>query len=181
MIRTSRLILREWRDSDLDPFAAMGADPRVMEFFPYLNDRATSDALAARIRRHFAEHGFGFWALEIPGVAEFIGFCGIAHVKFEARFTPCVEIGWRLAHAYWGRGYAPEAARAALDYGFKTLGLPEIVAFTTVMNAKSRRVMEKIGMTYDPADDFDHPSLPVGHAIRPHVLYRIRGVSQPPR
>ena len=174
MITTSRLVLREWRNSDCEAFAALNADPRVREFFPSVLDRAESDASVARIRAHFAEYGFGFWAIEAPGVAEFVGMCGMAHARFEAPFTPCVEIGWRLAHEYWGHGYAPEAARAALDYGFTTLGLHEIVAFAVVENTKSRRVMEKIGMTYDPVDDFDHPALPPGHPLRRHVLYRKR-------
>lgn len=181
MIKTSRLILREWRESDLDAFASLNADPRVREFFPSLMTRAESEASIGRMRAHQAEHGFGFWAIEAPGVADCVGMCGLAHVYFEAPFTPCVEIGWRLAHEYWGRGYAPEAARAALDYGFDTLKLDEIVAFAVVENAKSRRVMEKVGMTYDPADDFDHPGLPAGHPLRRHVLYRIRGASRPPR
>lgn len=172
MIKTSRLILREWRDSDLEPFAALNADPRVREYFPSVLDRAESDASVARMRAHFAEYGFGFWAIEVPGVADCVGLCGLAHARFAAPFTPCVEIGWRLAHEYWGRGYAPEAARAALEYGFETLKLPEIVAFTAMTNQKSRRVMEKIGMTYDPADDFDHPALPAGHPLRRHALYR---------
>ena len=181
MIKTPRLVLREWRDADTDPFAALCADPRVMEYFPSVMDPGASAAQVARYRAHFAEHGFGFWAIEVPGVADYVGMCGLQHVRFQARFTPCVEIGWRLAHEFWGRGYAPEAARAALDYAFTTLGLSEVVAFTTVKNARSRRVMEKIGMTYDPADDFDHPSLPAGHPILRHVLYRVRGASRPPR
>jgi RimJ/RimL family protein N-acetyltransferase len=174
VIQTSRLVLREWRDGDLEAFAALNADPRVREYFPSVMTRAESDASIARMRAHFDEYGFGFWAVEVPGVAECVGLCGLAHARFEAPFTPCVEIGWRLAHEYWGRGYAPEAARAALEFGFKTLGLAEIVAFTAVGNAKSRRVMEKIGMTYDPADDFDHPALPEGHPLRRHALYRKR-------
>ncbi len=181
MIRSDRLILREWRDSDIDGFARMSADARVMEFFPSLLDRAQVVAQVDRYRAHVAEHGFGFWAVEAPGVADFVGLCGMAHVRFQAPFAPAVEIGWRLAHEHWGRGYAPEAARAVLDYGFDTLGLDEIVAFAVVANAKSRRVMEKLGMTYDPADDFDHPALPPGHAMRRHVLYRIRGASRRPR
>ena len=174
MIRTSRLILREWRDSDLDAFAAMGADPRVMQFFPSLLVRKQAAAQMARYQAHFAEHRFGFWAIEVPGVADFVGMCGLAHARFAAHFTPCVEIGWRVAYEHWGHGYATEAAKGALEYGFQTLKLPEIVAFAVVANTKSRRVMEKIGMTYDPADDFDHPSFPVGHPLGRHVLYRKR-------
>ena len=174
MITTPRLILREWRDSDVDGFAAMSRDTRVMEFFPSLLDRGQVVSQIARYRAHFAEHGFGFLAIEVPGVADFVGLCGMAHARFEAHFTPCVEIGWRVAHEHWGHGYATEAARGALDYGFRVLKLEEIVAFAVVENTKSRRVMEKIGMTHDPADDFDHPGLPDGHPLRRHVLYRKR-------
>ena len=170
---TARLLLRPWRDDDLLAFAALNADPRVMEFFPKVLDRAESDALAAGIRAHFECRGFGLWAVEVPGVAPFIGFVGLAVPRFEAYFTPCVEIGWRLAHEHWGRGYAPEAARASLAFGFERLGLEEIVSFTTVANRRSRSVMERIGMTWTADDDFDHPSLPEGHPIRRHVLYRI--------
>jgi RimJ/RimL family protein N-acetyltransferase len=171
-IHTHRLHLRLWRDEDLPAFAAMNADPRVMEFFPKPLDRAESDALAARIRDLLAQRGFGLWAVEVPGVADFIGFVGLTVPKFEAHFTPCVEIGWRLAHEHWGRGYATEAARAALDFGFGHLALEEIVSLTTTVNQRSRAVMERIGMTRTPADDFDHPALPEGHPLRRHVLYR---------
>lgn len=122
---------------------------------------------------HFQEHGFGLWAVEIPGVATFAGFVGLSVPRFEAHFTPCVEIGWRLAAPYWGRGYATEGARAALEFGFDHLHLDQIVSFTVPDNVRSRRVMEKIGMTHDPADDFDHPNLPEGHRLRRHVLYGI--------
>jgi RimJ/RimL family protein N-acetyltransferase len=151
----------------------MNADPRVMEFFPKLLDRAESDALAARIRDAFARRGFGLWAVEVPGVADFIGFVGLTVPHFEAHFTPCVEIGWRLARDHWGHGYASEAARAALDFGFWHLGLHEIVSFTTEANQRSRAVMERIGMIRSPADDFDYPALPEGHPLRRHVLYRV--------
>ncbi|HEV3167313.1 MAG TPA: GNAT family N-acetyltransferase [Isosphaeraceae bacterium] len=173
MLTTPRLHLRLWRDEDLTAFAAMNADPRVMEFFPKVLDRADSDAVAARIRNHLAHRGFGLWAVEIPGVADFIGFVGLAVPGFEAHFTPCVEVGWRLAHDYWGRGYASEAARAALDFGFRQLALPEIVSFTAAVNWRSRRVMERIGMQRAPADDFEHPAVPEGHTLRLHVLYRV--------
>jgi RimJ/RimL family protein N-acetyltransferase len=172
MIETNRLQLRHWRTEDLPAFAAMNADPRVVEFLPKALDRAESDARAARIRQHFAIHGFGLWAVEVPGVADFIGFVGLSIAEFEAHFTPCVEVGWRLAHEYWGLGYATEAARAALDFGFNRLALKEIVSFTVPANRRSRAVMERIGMTRTPADDFDHPSLPEGHRLRRHVLYR---------
>jgi RimJ/RimL family protein N-acetyltransferase len=173
-VRTERLILRDWRDEDLALFAELNADPEVMEWFPSVLTRAESDVAAERIRRELAERGFGLWAVEAPGVAPFVGFTGLSVPRFSAHFTPCVEIGWRIAREHWGRGYAPEAARAAFAFGFERLGLDEIVSFTAVGNAKSRRVMEKLGMTYDPADDFDHPSLPPGHPLRQHVLYRIR-------
>jgi len=171
---TPRLRLREWRDSDLAPFAALNADPEVMRYFPEPLDRAASDALVGRIRDHFARHGFGPWAVEIPGVAECAGFVGLMVPTFEAHFTPCVEIGWRLARTAWGKGYATEAARAALDYGFNVLNLYEIVSMTVPANRPSRAVMERLGMARNPADDFDHPRLPVGHALQRHVLYRKR-------
>jgi RimJ/RimL family protein N-acetyltransferase len=173
-IRTERLHLRAWREEDLAPFAAMNADPAVMEFFPRPLDRAESDAAVARIRDHFARHGFGLWAVEAPGVAEFIGFVGLAVPRFEAHFTPCVEIGWRLAREHWGRGYATEAARAVLEFGFRDRALEEIVSFTASVNVRSRAVMERIGMTRSPGDDFDHPAIPEGHPLRRHVLYRAR-------
>jgi RimJ/RimL family protein N-acetyltransferase len=148
-----------------------------MEHFPAVLTRVESDAFAARIRAELAERGFGLWAVEAPGVAPFIGFTGLAVPRFAAHFTPCVEIGWRLAREHWGRGYAPEAARAALAFGFERLGLAEIVSFTALGNARSRRVMEKLGMTHDPAGDFEHPGLPPGHPLRRHVLYRARAAT----
>lgn len=174
MIRTARLILRDWRDDDLDAWAAMCADPRVMEFFPKVLTRAESDEVAARLRVAIAARGFGFWALEVPGVAPFAGFVGLSVPRFEASFTPCVEIGWRLAHAHWGRGYATEGARAALGVGFGEFGLAEIVAYAATGNWRSRHVMEKLGMVYDPAHDFDHLSVPVDAPHRRHALYRLR-------
>lgn len=180
-IHTARLQLRPWRDADLTPFAALNADPRVMEFFPKLLDREESDSRAAAIREHFHQHGFGLWAVELPGVADFIGFVGLCVPRFEAHFTPCVEIGWRLAHEHWGRGYAPEAARAALEFGFRNLALDEIVSFTVPANRRSRSVMERIGMSRDPHDDFEHPMLPKGHPLRGHVLYRAKSPAQSSR
>jgi RimJ/RimL family protein N-acetyltransferase len=194
---TARLTPRGWRDEDLAPFAVMNADPAVMEWLPATLSRAESDALAARIRAELAERGFGLWALEVPGVAPFIGFTGLSVPRFRAHFTgkrsaqrgrspsgvveECVEVGWRIAREHWGRGYATEAARASLSFGFERLGLPEIVAFTAAGNARSRRVMEKLGMTHDPADDFDHPGLAQGHPLQRHVLYRIRSPLVAPR
>jgi RimJ/RimL family protein N-acetyltransferase len=173
-LRTDRLLLRPWRESDLEPFAALNADPAVMEHFAKPLDRAESDAFVARIRSHFDRHGFGFWAVEAPGISDLVGLVGLAIPTFETHFTPCVEIGWRLSRAYWGKGYANEAARASLRYGFEQLGLDEIVAFTVPYNVRSRAVMERIGMTRSAADDFDHPNLPEGHRLRRHVLYRIQ-------
>jgi RimJ/RimL family protein N-acetyltransferase len=173
-VRTERLLLRRWRAADRAPFAALNADPRVMEFFPGLLSRADSDALVVHVETHFAAHGFGPWAVEVPGELPFAGFVGLSVPAFAAAFAPCVEIGWRLDAELWGRGYATEAARAALAFGFAQLGLAEVVAFTVPANVRSRRVMEKVGMTHDPADDFDHPELPVRHPLRHHVLYRAR-------
>jgi RimJ/RimL family protein N-acetyltransferase len=169
---TERLRLRPWRDADLAPFAALNADPEVMRWFPEPLDRERSDALAARIRRSLRLLGFGLWAVEVPGKAEFIGFVGLSEPGFEAPFMACIEVGWRLARAHWHRGYATEAARAAVAFGFETLGREEIVSFTVVGNAPSRAVMERLGMTHDPAEDFDHPSLS-GHPLQRHVLYRL--------
>lgn len=173
-LRTPRLVLRTWRDEDLAPFAAMNADPRVMEHFPSVLTREESDALVVRIGASIEEHRFGFWAVEMPGVANFVGFVGLAVPSFEAPFMPCVEIGWRIAFEHWDRGIATEAARAALDAAFGQLGLAEVVSFTVTDNTRSRRVMERLGMRHDPRDDFDHPRLPEGHPLRRHVLYRIR-------
>jgi RimJ/RimL family protein N-acetyltransferase len=161
------------RDGDMPAFAAMNADARVMEFFPASLSQPESDAMAARIDEHFEEHGYSFWAVEAVGVAGFAGIAGLLVPRFEAHFTPCVEIGWRFAHEFWGRGYASEAARALLGFGFERAGLDEIVSLTVPANERSRRVMERIGMTHDPADDFDHPDLPDGHRLRRHVLYRL--------
>jgi RimJ/RimL family protein N-acetyltransferase len=171
VLRTNRILLRRWRNEDRDAFAMINADPLVTEFLPPMT-RADSDAAADRIQRHFEQHGFGFWALEIPGVTAFAGMVGLAVPRFTAHFTPCVEIGWRLGSPYWNQGYATEAARAALEYGFRELKLQQIVAFTVPTNLRSRRVMERLGMTHDPADDFDHPLLPIEHPLRRHVLYR---------
>jgi RimJ/RimL family protein N-acetyltransferase len=172
-LRTERLLLRRWVPSDRDPFAVLNSDPRVMQHFPSVLSREESDALADHIESSFDQNGFGLWAVEVPNLASFIGFVGLAIPRFEAHFTPCVEIGWRIAAKYWNRGFASEAARAALRFGFETLELEEIVSFTVPGNLPSRRVMERIGMLHYPADDFDHPSLPAGHPLRRHVLYRI--------
>jgi RimJ/RimL family protein N-acetyltransferase len=180
-LKTDRLLLRRWVPADREPFAALNADPRVAEHLPASLSRQESDALAARIEAHFEEHGFGLWAVEVRGVAPFAGFTGLSNPAFQSHFTPCVEIGWRLAAPYWGNGYASEAARAALAFGFDRLGLGEIVSFTVPGNSRSRRVMQRIGMRHDPKDDFDHPALPEGHPLRRHVLYRIARPGAPRR
>jgi RimJ/RimL family protein N-acetyltransferase len=172
-IATERLLLRPWHASDLAAFAEMNADPAVMEHFPAVLGKEESDALASRIQSQLEHHGWGLWAVEIPRVTPFAGFIGLDTPEFDAHFTPCTEIGWRLARAFWGRGYASEGAEAVLEFAFDTLGLDEIVSFTSESNVRSRRVMERIGMSRNPLDDFDHPRLPHGHALRRHVLYRI--------
>jgi RimJ/RimL family protein N-acetyltransferase len=166
------LRLRRWRPEDRKPFAEMNADLRVMKHFPAPLTREESHSFGATIEAAFERHGFGLWAVEIADVAPFAGFIGLAVPRFEAHFTPCVEIGWRLAAEYWNRGYATEGARAAMTFGFDVLHLDEIVAFAVTSNHASRRVMEKIGMSRNAADDFDHPSMPEGHPLRRHVLYR---------
>ena len=171
-LTTARLILRQWRGADLPAFAALNADTDVMEFMDHPLERDASDALARRIRDRIEDTGYGLFAVEVPGVAPFIGFTGLAVPTFEAAFIPCVEIGWRLARAFWGFGYATEEATAVLAFAFSTLRLPEIVSFTTAGNLRSRAVMARLGMTRDPADDFDHPVLPEDHPLRLHVLYR---------
>ena len=176
-LTTPRVRLRPWRDEDLDSLVGLNADPRVMEHFPAPLTRAESEAMLARLRAHFERHGFGFWAAEArgdgAGAAQWIGLVGLAVPTIEAHFTPCVEIGWRLLPQWWGRGFATEAARAALAFGFETLGLGEVVAYTALPNERSRRVMERIGMTRAEADDFDHPMAPEGHRLRRCVLYRL--------
>lgn len=171
-LRTERLLLRPWRESDRDPFAALNADPDVTEFLPRPITREQSDAMVDRIEAHFAEHGFGLFAVELPGEIPFAGFVGLSVPRFEAHFTPCVEIGWRLARATWGRGIATEAAREVMRFAFLEAGLEELVSFTVPSNLRSRAVMERIGMTRDSADDFEHPGLAPGDPLRAHVLYR---------
>ena len=173
MLRTDRLLLRRWGDEDLAPFAALNADADVMEYFPAPLTRERSDALAASIETHFDDVGFGLWAVEVCERLPFIGYVGLNRVSFRAHFTPAVEIGWRLARPQWGNGYATEAARAAVNFGFTELGLTEVVSFTAVANQRSRAVMERLGMEHDPADDFDHPSPHLDDRLRRHVLYRL--------
>lgn len=167
-----RVVLRAWGPHDLAPFAALNADPRVMEHYPSPLTRAQSDAFVReRIVPQFAERGFGLWAVEVPDVAPFVGYVGLDVPRFKAEFTPCVEIGWRLAFPHWGNGYATEAARVAIAFGFADAGLHEIVSFTVPANRRSVAVMKRLGMKY--VAEFDHPSLPDGHRLRRHVLYRL--------
>lgn len=173
MIETRRLVLRPWRADDREPFAALNADPRVMEHFPETLTREASDALVERMEAAWRAHGFCFGAMEQRSDGVFVGMAGLARVPFAASFTPAVEIGWRLARAHWGMGYASEAARAWLEYGFTTLGCDEIVSFTTTANLRSQAVMQRIGMQRDASRDFEHPGLEPGHPLRPHVLYAL--------
>jgi RimJ/RimL family protein N-acetyltransferase len=173
-LETTRLTLRGWCDADREPFARMNADPRVMRHFPARLSRMESDALADRIVSDLDRLGFGLYAAELRPGGEFIGYIGLSEPGFEAHFMPAVEIGWRLAARYWNRGLATEGARAVVRHAFGHLGLNELVSMTLPANLASRRVMEKIGMTHDPADDFDHPRLPDGHRCKRHVLYRLR-------
>jgi RimJ/RimL family protein N-acetyltransferase len=172
-LTTDRLILRRWQASDRIPFAGLNRDPQVMEHFPNRLTRMQSDLFIDRVEAHFEQHGFGLWAAELRGSRTFIGFIGLSVPHFEAPFMPCVEIGWRLGAAHWGKGLATEGARAVVCYAFEFLKLPSIVSFTVPANTRSRRVMEKLGMTHDPEDDFDHPKLIEGHPLRRHVLYRL--------
>jgi RimJ/RimL family protein N-acetyltransferase len=173
-LRTERLVLRPWRESDLEPFAALNADDRVTRTLAGSLDRAASDAMAARFSASFEKHGFGYWAVELPGVAPFVGALGLSVPAFDAAFMPAVEIGWRLAFDHWGKGYATEGAKAALDFGFDDAGLAEIVSFTAASNTRSRAVMERLGMRTDPKDDFNHVKLGPAHPLYHHVLYRLR-------
>lgn len=167
----ARVRLRPWREADLAPLAAINADPAVMRHFPALMDRAESDAWAARQQSHFDAHGWGFWAVEHRATAALIGAVGLMHIPWEASFTPAVEIGWRIATAHQRQGFAEEAARLALAAGFGPIALAEIVAFTVPANAPSRALMAKLGFTEDGG--FEHPRLPPGHPLRPHLLYRL--------
>lgn len=171
-LQTDRLLLRQWRDSDREPFAQMGASAEVMEHFPALMSRAQSDSFIDRISAHIEREGWGLWALESRETGEFLGFTGLSVPGFDAHFTPTVEVGWRLARTAWGNGYASEAARFALTYGFDMLGLREIVSFTTTTNVRSQSVMNRIGMTHNPVDDFSHPAIDPSSPLNRHVLYR---------
>ncbi|MGW4641555.1 GNAT family N-acetyltransferase [Sphaerisporangium sp. NPDC004334] len=173
MLTTGRLILRRWREDDLRPFAELNADPEVMEHFPAPLTRQESDALAGRIMSLMEEHGFGLWAVEVARSGKFIGFTGLAPQTFQAHFTPAVEVGWRLRRSAWGHGYATEAATASLGHAFGQAGLDQVVSMTATTNLRSQAVMRRLGMTCDPADDFDHPRIDEGSPLRRHVLYRL--------
>jgi RimJ/RimL family protein N-acetyltransferase len=173
ILRTRRLILRRWKESDLLPFARMNADQRVMEFMLGKMTKEETCQSVEGIKKHFDAHGFGRWAVEIADSGKFIGFVGISIPPYTLPFSPCVEVAWRICPEEWGRGYAPEAAKEALRDGFERVGLEEIVSFTTLTNLKSRRVMEKLGMQHCPDQNFDHPMVPEGHSLRRHVLYRM--------
>ena len=172
-MRTVRLVLRHWQNSDRLPFARLNADAQVMEFLPSILSEQESNSLVDRIEAHFQEHGFALYAAEIRSDRRFIGFIGLSVPTFHAAFTPCVEVGWRLAREYWGQGIATEGAQEIVRYAFEELQLEELVSFTVPANARSLGVMKKLGMTYDPKDDFDHPRLPAGHRLQRHVLYRL--------
>jgi RimJ/RimL family protein N-acetyltransferase len=166
------LTLRPWRDSDLEPFAAMNADPEVMRYFPSVLSKAEAAECLDRLRRGIDERGWGLWAVDVDGA--FAGFTGLSVPTFSAHFTPCTEIGWRFRREFWGRSLAYRAAREVLSFGFECLKLPEIVSFTATTNARSRRLMERLGFVRDADGDFDHPRIPEGHVLRRHVLYRIQ-------
>jgi len=171
ILATPRLRLRPWRESDFEPFAAMNADPHVMEYFPAPLTREQSDATARRIMDSIKARGWGNWAVEVVGGEPFIGFTGLSVPSFGAHFTPAIEVGWRLSRDAWGKGYATEAARAALAFGFDELGLAEIVSFTARSNLRSAAVMRRLGMR--PDGEFDHPKIEAASPLRRHVLYRI--------
>jgi len=173
-LETSRLRLRSWRDSDIDPWAEMSADPRVMEHFPSTYTRAQSEASLIRMRERLEREGHGWWPIEVKGGTSFAGVIVLQEIPFDSHFTPAMEVGWWLAYDHWGKGYATEGASAALAYAFGELQRSEIVAITTPVNVRSQRVMERLGMTRDPAGDFDNPYLEAGHPLRRHVLYRTR-------
>ncbi|MBX9770450.1 MAG: GNAT family N-acetyltransferase [Candidatus Obscuribacterales bacterium] len=172
-LETERLFLRHWQESDVEPFCAITSDPEVRRYYPNVLSASETKTLVVRIKAHFEKENFGLWSVELKSTGEFIGYTGLQKPTIEAHFMPCVEIGWTIAKKHWGNGYAPEAAAKALEDGFTRIGLDEIVSFTTVSNDKSIRVMEKLGMTRNPKDDYSHPLLPQGHPLKPHVLFRL--------
>ncbi len=173
-LETPRLLLRPWRDADVEVWIALNADARVMEFFPGIYDRARGEASAVALRERMARDGYGWWALEVKGGASFAGVIALQEVPFDAHFTPALEIGWRLPYEHWGHGYATEGTRAALEYAFGPLGRDELIAMTALSNVRSQRVMQRLGMQRDSRDDFNHPNIGAGHALERHALYRLR-------
>lgn len=179
ILETDRLILRRWRKADRAPFARMNADPRVMEFMPAILSVEESGRRIDRIEEHFEQHGFGLCAVELHRDHSFIGYVGLSIPSFKESFTPCVEIGWRLSADHWGQGLATEGAQSIVRYAFEVKGIEDLVSFTVPDNLRSRRVMEKLGMTRNLEEDFDHPNLPEGHPLRRHVLYRLQRPGPP--
>lgn len=179
-LHTRRCVLRQWQDSDLEPWAEMNADPEVRRYFPSVLDAEQAGTEAGRCRDAIAQRGWGMWALEIPGAFRFAGFVGLNAPHYDAPFIPAVEIGWRLTRAAWGQGFATEAAQAALEFAFDRLALREVIAIAVPANAASLRVMERLGMTHDAAGDFDHPRIAAGHPLRRHVLYRTAAPGRSP-
>jgi len=173
-LETPRLLLRQWRDSDVEEWVKMGADPRVMEFFPALEDRASAEAGAKRLRERLEQNGFGWWVIDVKDGPPFAGVIALHVLPDDMPFRPTREVGWRLPVHAWGHGYATEGARAAIDYAFGSLDWPELVSMTAAINLRSQRVMQRLGMSRDPADDFEYPRLEPGHPLRPHVLHRLR-------
>lgn len=173
-LKTQRLILRPWKEDDLVPFAQLNQDPLVMEFYAHLLSKEESDILAQKIQNDYAYREYGFWAVEVPGVAPFIGYVGLSDWNLDMYFAPCIDIGWRIASEYWGKGYATEAAREVLRFGFEYLQIPEILSMATLHNVRSHRVMQRLGMKTDPKENFEHPKVPKGHPLSWRVLYRLR-------
>lgn len=171
IFETERLGFRQWLDRDIEPFSRLNADPEVMEFFPSTQSTEQSVAFIERAKKFIDEHSYGLWAVDEKASGAFIGFIGLTNANFESPFTPCIEIGWRLLKEFWNKGYATEGAKACLEFGFKTAGIPVINSFTAVTNLKSERVMQKIGMKF--IGNFEHPNVAEGHVLRPHVLYTI--------
>ena len=174
VLTTARLLMRQWREEDKAPFAELNADPLAMEHFPSTLSREDSDAFVDRMHARLDENGWGLWALELRDTGEFLGFTGLAYFADGLPFAPATEIGWRLRRQHWGHGYATEAGAAARDHAFDVLALDELVSMTAATNVASQRVMQRLGMSHDPADDFEHPRVPDGHPTKPHVLYRLR-------
>ena len=173
ILYTKRLILRPWCDADLVPFAEMNADPRVMEFYPRVLDKNESDTLVKTFQKEIEAQGYGYWAIEVPEVAGFIGYVGLKYWNLEMSFAPCVDVGWRLGFPHWGKGYATEGAKRVIQYAFEVLKLSEIVSMATIGNIRSQRVMQRLGMTSDPAENFEHPRVPRGDPLSWRVLYRL--------